>query len=349
MKRAHILFVVAQLTILRVCLSVQAQTPTNSKPLYQMQAVETQVNWTSVDVPARGKVDLTNLTGEGVITRFWGTFAPSKQKGWDNFLCRALVVNIYWDGSKKPAVSAPLSDFFCQPLELQAIENEFFTSSNHLCVFDCMIPMPFRKSARLELVNDSDKEFDFFYLVHVDQKPVGKEALYLHAYWRRQTGVTNQDPVVVLPEVAGKGRYLGTHWGIHQKNPGKQWVWYDRASFIFIDKTESSDDPELRIYSIDDYLLSAWWSREVTHPPYSYRHAGRPYVQEVGDRLSIVLYRYHVKDPIWFHKNISYNLTGLRFNVGLSDWSSTAFFYLDKPENSLPKIQDVEIRTLGFK
>ena len=290
-----------------------------------------------------------DLKSEGVITRFWATFGPSRQKGFDNYLGRALVVNIYWDGSKKPAVSAPLADLFCQPLELQAIENEFFSSSNRLCVFDCSIPMPFRKSARIEVVNDSDRKIDFFYLMHVDQKSVGKDALYLHAYWRRQTEVRKQDSVVVLPEVAGQGRYLGTHWAVHQDQPGKNWVWYDRRSLIFTDKTDDSDVPTLKINSIDDYLLSGWWSREETHPPYSYRHAGRPYIHEAGDRLSIALYRYHVKGPIWFRKNVSYRLTGLGFDVGLSDWSSTAFFYLDKPTSRLPDIQDVKIRTLGFE
>lgn len=175
MKRIHARIIAGLSVILGLCLSVQAQTP--SAPLYQMQAAKTKVHWASAKIPALGRGDLVNAEGEGVITRFWGTFyplyEPTKRREFNNYVTRALVVNIYWDGVKKPAVSAPLADFFCQPLELQAIENEFFTSSNELCLFDCSIPMPFRKSARIELVNDSDKEINFFYLVHVDQKPVG--------------------------------------------------------------------------------------------------------------------------------------------------------------------------------
>ena len=351
MKRTHILLILGLFSGLGLCLRVQAETPTDSAPLYQMQAAKTKVHWASAKIPARGRGDLVNAEGEGVITRFWGTFyplyEPGRRREFNNFVSRALVVNIYWDGAEKPAVSAPLADFFCQPLELQAIENEFFTSSNELCLFDCSIPMPFRKSARIELVNDSDKQIDFFYLVHVDRKPVSKDALYLHAYWLRQPGVERNKPVVVLPKIVGKGRYLGVHWAIHQEEVGERWLWYDRRSLIFTDKEDNDGAPTLKINSIDDYLLSGWWSREVKNPPYSFRTAGRPYVHQVGDRLSIVLYRYHVKDPIWFHKDLSYSLTGL--NVGRSDWSSTTFFYLDKPENTLPKIQDVEIRTKGFE
>ncbi len=198
------------------------------------------------------------------------------------------------------------------------------------------------------MVNDSDKKIDFFHLVHADRKPVGEDALYLHAYWRRQRNVGKQDSIVVLSEVAGKGRYLGTQWAVHQDQPRKNWTWYDRRSLIFTDKMNETDAPTLKINSIDDYLLSGWWSREESHPPYAHRHAGRPYVHEAGDRLSIVMYRYHVKDAIWFHKNVSYRLTGLGLDVGQSDWSSTAFFYLDKPASGPPDIQDAEIRAAGF-
>ena len=348
MKRFDGRFVLGLMVFLGLCRCLQAETPSPA-PLYQMQSGQkTQVDWSGVVLAPRSKTDIVNLKDSGVITRFWATFGPSKQVGLDNLLCRLLVVNIYWDGSQKPAVSAPLSDFFCQPLELQPIENEFFAASNRFCVFDCSIPMPFRKSARIEVVNDSDRKIDFFHLAHVDRKPVGDDALYLHAYWRRQRNIGKQDSIVVLPEVAGRGRYLGTHWAVHQDQPGKNWTWYDRRSLIFTDKKKDVDPPTLKINSIDDYLLSGWWSREESHPPYAHRHAGRPYVHESGDRLTIVMYRYHVKDPVWFHENVSYRLTGLGFDVGPSDWSSTAFFYLDKPANSLPDIQDAEIRTAGF-
>lgn len=348
MNRFDVCFVLGLIGLLGFCRCVQAEAP-NPAALYQMQSGQkTQVDWSATALAPGSKTDIADLKEPGVITRFWATFGPSKQAGLDNRLCRLLVINIYWDGSRKPAVSAPLSDFFCQPLELQAIENEFFAASNRLCVFDCSIPMPFRKSARIEVVNDSDRKIDFFHLVHVDRKPVGEDALYLHAYWRRQSNVGKQDSIVVLPEVAGKGRYLGTHWAVHQDRPGKNWTWYDRRSLIFTDKIKDTDAPTLKINSIDDYLLSGWWSQEESHPPYAHRHAGRPYVHEVGDRLSIAMYRYHVKDAIWFNENISYRLTGLGFDVGPSDWSSTAFFYLDKLTNGLPEIQDADVRTAGF-
>ena len=77
---------------------------------------KTKVDWSGVVLAPGSSTDIVDLKDPGVITRFWATFGPSKQMGVDNRLCRLLVINIYWDGSQKPAVSAPLSDFFCQPL-----------------------------------------------------------------------------------------------------------------------------------------------------------------------------------------------------------------------------------------
>lgn len=330
------------------CLAARGQSARPPTDLYRMQAASTEVKWSSFVIDADGRREIPELRGAGVITRFWATYQPFPDPAVNDAIGRALVVNIYWDGGTTPAVSAPLADFFCQPLRLQAIENEFFSSTNDLCVFDCRIPMPFRESARVELVNGSDRKLDFFYLLHVDRRPVEEDALYLHAHWRRQMNVGREDEVVVLPEVEGRGRYLGTHWAVHQERPGRTWDWYNRRCRIFTDTQAAGDAPLLAIGSIDDYLLSGWWSRERSREPYARRHAGRPYLRQEGERLSIALYRYHVADAIWFHRNVSFRLDGIRSDIGRSDWSSTALFYLDRPENGLPPIQDARQRTTGF-
>ena len=63
--------------------------------------------------------------------------------------------------------------------------------------------------------------------------------------------------------------------------------------------------------------------------------------------LSVAFYRYHVRDPVWFHKQVSFSISEQKFKVSPdpSDWSSTSFFYLNRPDNGLPEIQDLAIRT----
>ena len=322
-------------------------------PLYQMQdEAASTLHWKSVRLMRDLPNELIRLEGEGVINRIWCTFIPKDQKQ-NDYLGRALVLNIYWDGSEKPAVSAPLADFFCQPLHLQPIENRFFSSSNRLCVFNSLIPMPFRKGARIEVVNGSGEDMLFWYGLDVEQKAPEDNALYLHAFWKRQRRVEPEDELVVLPTVIGKGRYLGTQFALEQGDVGDKWRWYSRNVRLFQD---NDDEPSTLIGTLDDYVCSGWWSLETDHQPDASPFTGRPLVSKrENGSLAVAFYRYHVPDPIWFHKSLSVRV-GKHVQYGKSplqkiapgDWSTTAYFYLDSPSNSLPAIQDVAVRTEGF-
>ncbi|MGB6222928.1 DUF2961 domain-containing protein [Haloferula sp.] len=325
------------------------------QPLYEMQKeAESEVIWTRTTIPANGKVDLADLSGEGVISSLWCTFDVKVREKY-NYLGRAIVINMYWDDAEKPAVSVPLADFFGQPLQVQGTDNALFNSSNGWGLFNSLIPMPFRSSARIELVNDSDIRCIFYYQVNVNYKKLSDDALYLHAYWSRQTGVGFRDQFTVLPEVQGQGRYLGTTWGIIQDDVQKRWPWYVRPVKIDFDDKKNSTKPDgssIEVGTLDDYLGSGWWSSEATPGSYSFPYTGRSYVSvDDQNRLSVVCYRYYIIDPLWFHKKISMQIgphLSKKIKERSSDWSTTAYFYLNKPENNLPAIQDTTIRTLGF-
>ena len=332
-------------------LNLMAEEP----PLYEMRpGAETEVIWTRANLPAHGAVDLANLSGEGVISSLWGTFDIKVREQY-NDLGRAIVVNIYWDGAAKPAVSVPLADFFGQPLQVQKVDTALFNASNGWGLFHSMIPMPFRKSARIELVNDSDISCLFYYQVNVNYEKLSENAMYLHAYWGRNTQVSFRDEFTVLPEVRGQGRYLGTTWAVIQNDARKNWTWYVRPVKIDFDDKKNRSNPEassIHVNTLDDYLASGWWSSEQAPEAYMFPYLGRSYVHtDAENRLSVVCYRYYVIDPLWFHQKLSMRIgphLSKKIPDRTSDWSTTAYFYLTTPENNLPAIQDAEVRTLGF-
>ncbi|MCA9069602.1 MAG: DUF2961 domain-containing protein [Planctomycetaceae bacterium] len=313
--------------------------------------VRSELIWKNVKLNAKGSTELVRIDGEGVINRLWCTFIPKDHES-NNFMGKALRLNIYWEGSKKPAVSVPIADFFCQPIQLHAIENRFFTSSNHLCVFNSLIPMPFRKEARFEIVSESDEEQLFWYGIDVEYKKVSDSALYLHAYWNKAVDVEADDKVTVLPMVTGRGRFLGSHFGVVQQEVGEKWRWYTRPVSLWQDKVDDSEKPSINVGTLDDFVCSGWWSLEKQHAPYAFSNTGRPFVQmSENDALSVSFYRYHASDPIWFHKNISLTVGRHRQygakkgeKAAVSDWSTTAFFYLDQPTSSLKPTPRLEIR-----
>ena len=344
----HRNIVILIFSIQLIFVSCNRETP--APALYEMQDnTKSEVIWKFNKLKRMESLSLSNIEGEGVINRIWCTWLPTNEKE-NNFLGRALVLNIYWDGSETPAVSAPLADFFCQPMKLQAIDNHFFKSSNEFCVFNSLIPMPFRKNARIEIINDTEKEILFWFGVDVEFKKLTKNSLYLHTYWHRFNDVPVDSGFTVLPEVKGKGRYLGTNIAVKQHKVQEGWPWYTRPVSISLDQKDKKDKPTLHIGTIDDFICSGWWSMEKEHKPYTSMFTGRPFVQkDTVSNLSVVMYRYHVQDPLWFKESVSFKIEPTHNKeAAQGDWSTTSYFYLDKPANSLPAIQDVGIRTMDM-
>ncbi|HXL57490.1 MAG TPA: DUF2961 domain-containing protein, partial [Chitinophagaceae bacterium] len=94
---------------------------------------------------------------------------------------------MFWDDASKPAVDVPLGDFFCAGLgKTAAFQNALFSNPEGRS-FNFYIPMPFKKAAKILLVNESKKDISLFYdidFAQLQQPPAN--ALYFHAYWHRE-------------------------------------------------------------------------------------------------------------------------------------------------------------------
>ena len=67
-------------------------------------------------------------------------------------LNRDLLLRIYWDGEQQPSVDCPMVDFFCDPAGQRDEVNTALVNKRR--GWNAYFPMPFRKSARVELVYD---------------------------------------------------------------------------------------------------------------------------------------------------------------------------------------------------
>jgi len=140
-----------------------------------------------------------------VIRRIWITVGERTP-----VMLRSLRLEMFWDDAKKPAVSVPLGDFFGAALgQTVAFENALF-SSPEARSFNTIVPMPFRRSARLVLTNQSASDLTrVFYDVDYTLGPPSPDMLYFHAYWRRERPTSLGQDFSVLPSITGRGRYLG--------------------------------------------------------------------------------------------------------------------------------------------
>jgi hypothetical protein len=233
---------------------------------------------------------LLNVTGAGVIQRMWMTISDRSPQ-----VLRSIKIEMYWDGAATPAVSVPLGDFFGLALGRKvAFQNALFSDPEGRS-FTSYIPMPYRKSARIVLVNESSVTVNLFYDVNFQQvKSHAQDILYFHAYWNRVEKTKLAEDYVILPQVKGKGRYLGTNMGIITDPLYEKSWWGEGEVKIYVDG--DNDLPTLNGTGTEDYIGTGWGQGMFVHEYQGCLIADEPNRQWA-------FYRYHIPDPVYFSSN----------------------------------------------
>lgn len=316
---------------------------------------------------------LADINESGTIRRMWGTLWNRNPKA-----LRGLKIEMYWDGAKTPAVQVPFGDFFCHSLgHMVPFHNACFASPEGRS-FNSTVPMPFRKSAKVVLVNESDQDNGIYYEINCTLGDRHDEnTLYFHSYWRRENYTQLRRDMTILPRVEGRGRFLGCNLGV-RLHPSMKDIWWGEGEVkVYLDGDE--EWPTLCGTGTEDYIGDGYGQNLFSHP-----FQGNQYISKAKDAYGF--YRFHVPDPIYFHEDVrvtiqvmggpSYKLMldalekdpSLKFmkagkggeyytreelearpghaEVGerIDDHCATAYWYMDKPENGLGPIADVAER-----
>jgi hypothetical protein len=235
---------------------------------------------------------LADVRGAGTIDRMWLTIDDRSPE-----VLRGLKLEIFWDGAATPAVSTPLGDFFLQGGGgMVAMETELFASPEGRS-FVSYAKLPFRRSARLVLTNESGKRVNLFYDVDctmVAAQP--PEALYFHAWWHREPKTTLGKDFEVLPPIEGHGRFLGASISV-LTNPAYEKSWWGEGQVkVRLDGDQAY--ASLVGTGTEDYIGTAWGQGA-----YINRYQGAPVATwDNGGIWSF--YRFHLPDPVWFHRRI---------------------------------------------
>ncbi|MFM9911896.1 MAG: glycoside hydrolase family 172 protein [Chitinophagaceae bacterium] len=282
-----------------------------AQELYKAPAPATQTRWISPENPtgskgAGGKTNrgakgsafftlkageqlvLMDIKGAGIIHRMWlsGTIPRSEEQR------RLVRIDMYWDGAIKPAVSAPIGDFFGIGLGLSAsFQNELFSNPEGRS-FNVTIPMPFRKSAKIVLTNESSSHalvwYDINYSI-INKLP--NDAMYFHAYWNRIPKTTIGVDYLLLPMVKGRGRFIETNVGVIG-DPAYRNTWFGEGEVkIYLDG--DANYPTLAGTGTEDYIGSGWGQGV-----YANRYQGSLIADTKNDLYAF--YRYHITDPVYF-------------------------------------------------
>lgn len=315
-------------------------------------------------------VTLADVEGPGCIKHIWMTFAAPS----DDYT-RRIVLRAYWEGCQAPSVECPLGDFF--GLGHGKMKN-FVTAALQMSPqngrgFNCWFPMPFQERAVLTVENQGDEPYVQYFYIDYEKYPRPDASLaYLHVQWRREnpTGSwgdehaglrddpeqynkmlrgggdkrsinkSGKDNYVVL-ETKGNGAYVGAHLDIdifeRQKND-----WFGEGDDMFFIDGEKWP-PSLHGTGTEDWYHCAYSPYEEYNAPYHgvILYSGTPGWKWRGKQT---VYRYHVEDPIRFRKSLLFSIEHGHGNKLSNDYSSTAYYYLTRPQRGGPKLPAVETR-----
>ncbi len=121
---------------------------------------------------------------------------------------RSVILRAYWDNDKAPAILSPAGDFFGYAWARPATRSLLVGTADG--VNYCYFPMPFDKSARIELLSEKrlDKEIEIE--AEVLFVPVARRENEgrFYAIWRRENPTTKGKPFTFI-ETRGQGHLVG--------------------------------------------------------------------------------------------------------------------------------------------
>lgn len=298
----------------------------------------------SIRVGGNEIVTLADIDGSGVIQHFWCTVDPA--------FYRRLVLRIYWDGEEDPSVEVPLGDFFCNGWCVPCNVNSLPISVNSTGGFNSYWEMPFHKHARITLENISPDEVRHFYFqIDYALTDVPEDVAYLHAQWRRNNPLPYMQDHTLIDGVIGQGHYVGTYiaWGVHNN------LWWGEGEIKFYIDGDT-DYPTICGTGTEDYFGGAWgFDLNDHYHPFTGPYLGfHQFIDSDGaykGQQRFGLYRWHVRDPIRFQKDLRVTLQALGWRSELEgkgrylplqdDIASTTFWYQSEPHAPFPELPGI--------
>jgi hypothetical protein len=310
-------------------------------------------DWVNIS-PGEKRV-LADISGTGCIRHIYFTVVLP-----DKLFYRDAVLRMFWDGENDPSVEVPIGDFFC-------VSNCTVRHVRSLLVvinpgrdigwsngFNCYFPMPFRKSARIEIENQNpDNKIGgiggFWY--HIDYELfdyLSEDVGYFHAQYRRENPTLVKEEVKInrnvrfwdgrntdgennylMLEAEGQGHVVGLHLQINNIAGG----WYGEGDdMIFID----DDGWPPRIHGTGSEEIfggGACPTSEYTGP-----YTGFHLIENKNYSGLNAMYRWYVNDPIRFQQKIRMTIEHGHANSYENDYASVVYWYQNEPHVVFPSL-----------
>lgn len=267
----------------------------------------------SVTLAPGQTVVLANLQGPGIVRALRAKVTCDQRYFWRKLLLRGT-----WDGSDWPQILAPLGPLFGFDWQMPTYKSLIAGADPESgCYF--YYPMPFRRSARLELTSHLARDAQVSF--EVEWAPVEAlpdNALYFFARWRHEQKPSVFDYPFI--ETAGQGRFVGVTLQINHPIPG--W-WGEGDEKVWVDDDQF---PQWIGTGSEDYFGDAWGIRYLSEPSFGC---------SMSKGARTCPYRWHFLDYIPFTKRLRMTIENYPSSVGgpanappwEDDYSTVAYWY----------------------
>ena len=288
-----------------------------------------------ITIPAGETATLCDIDGEGMITHMWFT----------GYIGHGFIIRIYWENNDFPSVEAPISAFFgCGYDEnFSDIDGKYPVLNSSMILvapgrgYNSYFEMPFKKHCRITVENREATDKHLFYMISGWLGDVGENIGYFHAAYRQEHPVQKGRSYVVLDNIKGEGKFLGMTLSVGVN--GHNTCWVEGEAKMYID---GEDHPSMNYTGTEDYFCGSYaFGNDVAMKKYQTFSA--PYVglyailgdadAQYNSQKRFMLYRFHVKDEIYFEKSFTMKMdnlgwTGPRYD----DYTTVAYYYLTEPK-----------------
>ena len=303
-------------------------------------------NGDSWPIKAGGRRTLLDHQGSsGVVRRIWFTLSAGKKRVPEDYL-QTTKLRLTFDG-QVTADDVPVGMFLATgPWRVNDLVSPVANvmrarASNRdnpgvgRGSFNLQWPMPFARSAKIEILNGGEIPLAIHFHVNYDLVPVGDEPLLFHATYRREHFTKRHKkggPELgkkynyLLADIEGyRGRYVGTILAI-ESHPDRKGKWYEGDEMFYVDGEQR---PSIHGTGTEDYFGMAWG----VHRPYqAHDHGVTHYERKITDHDRFydgrfTLYRWHLADPITFRKSLHASIESGHLNDCKQHYESVAIWY----------------------
>jgi hypothetical protein len=237
---------------------------------------------------------------------------------------RGVLLRVTWDGEKTPSILMPVGDFFGYAWGKPEVQSSMF--GTYRGVNYCNFPMPFAKSAKIELVSTRDTAVPVQGEVVAGDKALTDGEGRFYAEWRRENPTTAGKPFTWL-EASGRGHLVG----LSVQSQGME----SGLPVFFEGDDVSMVDGELAIHGTgsEDFFNGGWYAipgrwEHTFSLPLSGCLVYHDYLGRTGG------YRLMLTDAVSFDKSLVQTIEhGGENNAVITDYVGVAYYYADRPQS----------------